>query len=236
MPDADTIEAGTLLVASAFPDPPFDLERDGRDTGFDAELMRAVCERLKLRWKAHRYKGQDFDGIFDGLRTRACDAVASGTTITPHRERLADFSEPYYESGQGLVVNASRTPEIKSTDDLEGVTIGIQEGNTSDIVAKRLKGEGKLGEIRYYPYAGIEGALDDLEAGAIGALMKLRPVSAWLIKDRPDLALVEEVPTHERLGIAFALGNDGLRERVNGALAELRDDGTLRELKRAWLD
>jgi ABC-type amino acid transport substrate-binding protein len=66
--------------------------------------------------------------------------------------------------------------------------------------------------------------------------MKLRPVSAWLIKDRPDLALVEQVPTHERLGIAFALGNDGLRERVNGALAELRDDGTLHELKRAWLD
>ena len=84
-----TIEAGTLLVASAFPDPPFEVEQEGVATGFDAELMRAVCGHIGLRWQLVKYVDHDFNGIFDGLRTRSYDAVASGTTITPEREKVA---------------------------------------------------------------------------------------------------------------------------------------------------
>ncbi|HEX3668514.1 MAG TPA: transporter substrate-binding domain-containing protein, partial [Acidimicrobiia bacterium] len=139
-----TIEAGTLLVASAFPDPPFEVEKDGVATGFDAELMRAVCGQVGLRWQLTKYEDDDFNGIFDGLRTYSYDAVASGTTITPEREKVALFSEPYLESGQSLVVNTTRTPHITSTDDLVDQVVGIQTGNTSDFVAKELKQEGKL--------------------------------------------------------------------------------------------
>jgi len=213
-----TIEAGTLLVASAFPDPPFEVEQDGVATGFDAELMRAVCGHIGLRWQLTKYEGEDFNGIFDGLRTHSYDAVASGTTITPEREKVALFSEPYLESGQSLIVNTTRTPHITSTDDLADKVIGIQIGNTSDIVAKELKEAGKLAGIRYYPYHGILDALDDLTAGRIGAVMKLLPVATSLVKDRPDLDVVQEIHTHEFLGIAFAPDNRGLRDAVNTAL------------------
>jgi polar amino acid transport system substrate-binding protein len=230
-----TIEAGTLLVASAFPDPPFEVTQDGVDTGFDAELMRAVCGHIGLRWQLTKYEDDDFNGIFDGLRTRSYDAVASGTTITPEREKVALFSEPYLESGQSLVVNTRLTPHITSTDDLTDQVVAIQTGNTSDIVARELEADGKLAGIRYYPYRGILDALDDLEAGRVGGVMKLLPVATWLVKDRPDLDVVQEIPTHERLGIAFAPDNRGLRDAVNAALRTLRESGALARLERRWL-
>jgi polar amino acid transport system substrate-binding protein len=230
-----TIEAGTLLVASAFPYPPFEVEQEGLDTGFDAELMRAVCGQIGLRWQLVKYEGDDFNGIFDGLRTRAYDAVASGTAITPEREKVALFSEPYLESGQSLVVNASRRPDITSTDDLSGQVVGIQVGSTSDIVARDLKAKDAIADIRYYPSPGIVDALVDLSAGRIGAFVTLLPVATWLVKERPDLAVVQEIPTDERLAVAFAPDNRGLRDAANSALETLREGGGLDRLKRRWL-
>ena len=230
-----TLHPGVLQVASAFPDPPFELEASGGVTGFDVELMRAICGALGLAYRPVKYAGDDFNGIFDGLATRVYDAVISGTTITPDRERVALFSEPYLEFNQGLAVNRARAPRVHGLADLRGQVVGIQVGNTSDIVARKLLAEGAIADIRYYPYHGIVTALDDLSAGRIGALIKLFPVISWLVKDRPELAVVAQIPTHERLGIAFARSSSALRDGVNQALGDLRRRGTFDALCRTWL-
>jgi ABC-type amino acid transport substrate-binding protein len=139
-----TLQPGTLVVASAYPDPPFDLMENGSATGFDIELMRAVCGQLGLRLQPVPYSGDDFNGIFEGLAKRNCDAVISGTTITPERAAIVKFSEPYLEFNQGIAVNAQLTPNVSSTGDLRGLSAGIQSGNTSDIVARRLRGKVQL--------------------------------------------------------------------------------------------
>ncbi len=234
-PPLKTLEPGVLRVASAFPDPPFEVERDGTDTGLDADLMRDIGRSLGLAWSLVKYAGDDFNGIFDGLAEGRFDAVASGTTITPERARVVLFSEPYLEFNQGLVVNVKRTPRVKSVGDLKGLVVGIQSGNTSDIVARKLLAEGAIREIRYYPYQGILAALDDLSAGRIGAFIKLFPVVTWLVKDRPDLAVVSQIPTHEKLGIAFAKTNPELCAAVNKALTEIKADGTFDALCKKWL-
>ncbi len=227
-----TIVPDTLSVASAFPDPPFELVQDGVETGFDVELMRAICASLGLTYAPVKFDGHDFNAIFEPLASRGYDAVISGTTVTAERETVARFTRPYLESGQSLVVNRVRTPHIRSVDDLAGQVIGIQAGNTSDAVAKKLHAEGKIASIRYYAYGGIEGALDDLTAGTIGGFIKLLPVTTWLVRDRPDLAVVQEIPTHERLAIACALDNHVLCRAIDGALAGLEHDGTVDRLPR----
>jgi ABC-type amino acid transport substrate-binding protein len=181
-----------------------------------------------------RYSGDDFNGIFDGLAKRSYDAVISGTTITAERAAVALFSQAYLECNQGVAVNARRTPNVSAVADLLGLTAGIQSGNTSDLVARRLVAEGAIAGIRYYPYHGIGTALDDLEAGRIGLVIKLHPVISWLVRDRPSLAVAIEVPTHERLGIAFAKDNEGLCEAVNRALTALRENGELARLEARW--
>jgi ABC-type amino acid transport substrate-binding protein len=230
---AATLTPGTLIVASAYPDPPFDI-MDGSAGGFDIELMRAICIQLDLTLQPQAYSGDDFNGIFDGLAKRTCDAVISGTTITPERAAIVLFSEPYLEFNQGVAVNRQRTPDVSSEADLRGLIAGIQSGNTSDIVARRLKAEGIIADIKYYPYHGISDALDDLEAGRIGLVIKLFPVISWLVKSRPQLHVPLQVPTHEKLGIAFAKDNTALRDAVNRALATLRTNGELARLQARW--
>jgi len=229
-----TLYPGTLIVASAYPDPPFDVIENGTASGFDIELMRAICVRLGLALRPVPYRGDDFNGIFDGLARRSYDAVISGTTITPQRSAIVLFSQPYLEFNQGVAVNRRVSPNVASVADLHGLTAGIQSGNTSDAVAKRLLSEGVLADIKYYPYHGIAVALDDLEAGRIGLVVKLFPVISWLVKDRPQLTVPLQVPTHEKLGIAFAKNNESLCDQVNTALTTLRNDGEFARIQARW--
>jgi ABC-type amino acid transport substrate-binding protein len=226
---------GVLCVASAFPDPPFELMDGTTPTGFDVELMQAICTDLGLQWRLVHYTGPDFNGIFDGLANGSWDCVASGATITPQREAAAAFCAPYLESGQSLVCNIERTPDVHSIDDLRGLVLGVQHGNTSEPVAHHLKSEGRVADVRTYAYHDIGLMLDDLEAGKIGGVMKLAPVMRWLIRNRPALRLVQEGITKEKLGAAVRLGNDALRDAITEAQRRLRERGVLGRLTRKWL-
>ena len=229
-----TISPGTLVVQSAYPDPPFDLMRNGVATGFDIELMRAVCRRLRLELRAVAYEGDNFNDIFGGLIHGTCDAVISGTTITPERAAVVKFSRPYLTFNQGIAVNRRLTPNVTAAADLRGLTAGIQSGNTSDFVARKFLARGDIAGIRYYPYHGIATAIDDLEAGHIGLIIKLFPVISSLTKERPDLAVVMQEPTNEHLGIAFAPDRADLRDAVDAAIDELRASGEFAQLQASW--
>jgi len=229
-----TLASGSLTIMSAYPDPPFDVMKDGVATGFDIELMRAVCRRLLLELRPLAYSGEDFNGIFESQTQGTCDAVISGTTITSERAAIARFSRPYLEFNQGVVVNRRLTPHVGSTADLRGLTAGIQKGNTSDVVARRLLAQGDIAAIRYYPYQGIDTALDDLAAGRVGLIIKLFPVISWLTREQPDLAVVMQVPTHEKLGIAYASERADLCDAIDGAIEALRQSGEFAKLQADW--
>jgi polar amino acid transport system substrate-binding protein len=230
-----TVIPGTLTILSAYPDPPFDIMKKGVATGFDIELMRAVCGRLSLELRPLAYTGEDFNGIFAELAQGTCDAVISGTTITPDRAAIVRFSRPYLQFNQGIAVKRHLMPHVTSTADLRGLTAGIQKGNTSDIVARQLLARGEIAAIRYYPYHGIGTALDDLEAGRIGLVIKLFPVISWLTRERPDLVVPLQMPTHERLGIAYAPERIALCDAVDAAIEVLRENGEFTRLQAAWL-
>ena len=195
--------------------------------------MRAIAAQLGVTLQPVRYSGDDFNGIFDGLAKRSYDAVISGTTITLERSAIVLFSQPYLEFNQGVAVNRRLTPGVSSVAGLRGLTAGIQSGNTSDFVAKRC-GRRPIAGIKYYPYDGIGVALDDLEAGRIGLVIKLFPVISWLVKDRPQLAVAMQVPTDEKLGIAFARDNANLCDAVNRALTTVQGNGEFARLQARW--
>lgn len=225
-----TLAPGVLKVASAFPDPPFEV---APDTGFDAALMERICAALGLRREPVKYAGEDFDGIFSGLG-RDWDAVISGTTITAAREKVALFAPPYLTFDQGIAVSVARHPGIRSVAGLKGMTVGIQRGNTSDIVARKLLAEGIIAGIRYYPYSAIGTALNDLAAGGIGAVIKLQPVLGELVKGHPGLRVVCTVPTHERIAIAVAPGNEALRAAIATAQAQIMADPWFAATRTTW--
>jgi polar amino acid transport system substrate-binding protein len=221
-----------LRVASAFPDPPFEVPGP-TPSGLDQDLIRALAEVLDRPVELHPYEGADFDGIFAGLG-HTVDVVASGATITDHRRTLARWCAPYVRSGQSLVVNVDATPTVHSMDDLHGLVVGVQEGNTSEPVARRLHEAGKVADVRTYPYDGIVHALDDLDAGAIGGFMKLEPVMRWLTRDRPHLGVVQTGITDELLAVAVALDDATLADQIEAAQRALVTDGRLAALGARW--
>ncbi len=229
-----TIAPGVLTVGSAIPDPPFELIQDGAPAGLDIALTRALAAELGLGWASRRYEGADFNGIFDALAVGAYDCIASGTTVTAVRRAKADFLKPYLISGQSLVCNAETTPELRSIDDLRGRLVAVQRGNTSEPVVEQLKAEGKVGDVKLYPYDGIGTMLDDLEAGRIAAVMKLAPVMHWLVRGRPSLRVVQERITHEEIALSVVRGNGQLRDAVDAAQGRLAADGTLARLTAQW--
>jgi polar amino acid transport system substrate-binding protein len=222
----------TLRVGAAFPDPPFNGMPD--DAGLDVDLMTAIGKALGAQVEFIPYEGRDFNGIFDGLGT-AFDCVTAGTTVTPERETKAQFIPPYLVSGQSLAVDTMRLPHVRSIDDLDGLTIGVQQGNTSQPIADRLVAEGKAASVRIYDYGTIRNALTDLTTGACDAFMKLAPVLTELAKSVPGVEVVQRGISVENIAIAVGLGDQALLARITVAQEELEQDGTLQLLRRKWL-
>jgi polar amino acid transport system substrate-binding protein len=222
----------TLRVGAAFPDPPFNsMPGDG---GLDIDLMTAIAEALGATVQFTPYYGADFNGIFDGLGS-AYDCVAAGTTVTPERERKAQFVPPYLISGQSLAVDTTRLPNVTSIDDLAGLTIGVQQGNTSQPIADELVANGKAAQVRVYDYGSIRSALNDLTTGECDAVIKLAPVLAELVKPVPGVEVVQRGITIENIAIAVPLGDQALLSRVTVAQAELEANGTLPRIRQKWL-
>jgi ABC-type amino acid transport substrate-binding protein len=138
-------------------------------------------------------------------------------------------------SGQSLVVDINRHPEVRGIDGLKGLVIGVQQGNTSQPVADKLVAEGRAARVRVYAYNEIEMALSDLSSGGCDAFMKLAPVTHWFVRDRPRLKVVQTGITREILGVCVRKGDRALREAINAAQAELVKDGTLPALIKQWL-
>ena len=223
----------TLRVGAAYPDPPFNgMPGDG---GLDIDLMTAVAGKLDMSVEFVPYDGADFNGIFDALNAGAFDCVAAGTTVTPDREKQAAFVAPYLISGQSLAVDTRRLPNVHSVADLAGLTIGVQQGNTSGPIARKLVAEGRAAAVKVYDYGDIRTALDDLTTGGCDAFMKLAPVLTELVKPIAGVEVVQRGISTEDIAIAVGLDNQELLARITVAQAELEDDGTLQRIRRTWL-
>lgn len=217
------VEAGTLTVCSDIPYPPFEFEENGEYTGFDMDLIREIATGLDLELAV---RDVGFDGLQSGVVMAAgdCDLGASAMTITEEREQNLDFSEPYYDSLQSLLVPEGS--EISSIEDLAGKSVGVQQGTTGKTYTEENAPEGA--EIRSYP-SDAE-LFPALMSGGIDAILQDLPVNINHTQEG-DFTIVEEFETDESYGFAVKEeGSEALLEAVNTQLAQLREDGTYQEI------
>ena len=224
-PTFTTLEEGVLQVGSCLDYPPFESVKGGDEVGFDVDLAEAIAERLGLEVQWVR---ANFDTIFTAVAGNQFDMVAAASTITEEREQVVDFSDPYYNSRQALVVNTTATPDITTTDDLgEGDVIGVQRGTTGkDWAEENLVPNG----VQLKAFTNAPDALRDLEAESIVAVVADEPFVAEAIQGLQGLEVVQPIDTAELYGFAFSPENPELRDAVNGALAEIISDGTYQQI------
>ena len=214
------ISEGKLTVGTDTPFPPFEIGQPPDISGYDIEVMNAVADKLGLEAE---YQDTSFDTIFRDTANGQFDIAAAASTITAGREKTVDFSDPYYEAQQALLVPEGS--DIKSTADLGGAIVGAQDATTGEEYATD---ETDASEVRGFP----EGpdAIAALETGQVDAAIIDQPVAVDAVEKQGGVEIVQEIATNELYGFAMAPTNDGLEDEVNNALTELKDDGTIDQL------
>ncbi|KAA1429044.1 ABC transporter substrate-binding protein [Nocardioides antri] len=221
---ADVIKEGTLTVCSDVPYPPFEDFDKGSEIGFkgfDIDVVAEIAERLELDLEV---KDSSFDALQSGqaLNAGQCDLAASAMTITEEREANLDFSDGYYDSQQSLLVPTGS--DIQSIDDLDGKTVGVQQGTTGKAYAEE---NASGADLTSFP-SDAE-MFQAIKAGQVDALLQDLPVNLDHTKGG-EFEVVETYDTDEEYGLAIKKGNSQLVDDVNGALEEMREDGTYDEI------
>lgn len=230
--DFGLVQDGTLTVCSDVPYPPLEFEDPDSPSGysgFDIDLMQAIADNLELELAV---QDVGFDPLQSGavLAAGQCDVGASAMTITEDRQENLDFSDPYYDSLQSLLVPADSG--ITTIDDLVGMTVGVQQGTTGEIFATENLPDG-ANDPQAFP---SDGELwPALQAGNIAAILQDFPPNYEHAEADPNFEIVETFETDEQYGFAFAKGEKtALLEAVNEQLQALRDDGIYDELHQQY--
>lgn len=224
---SELITEGTLTVGTDTPYRPFEFGEAPDYDGFDVSLVNEIAKRLDLDVK---YEDTAFEPIFTDVAQGKFDLVASAASITPEREGKVNFSEPYFESAQALVVPTGS--DIAEVGDLEGLTVGAQDGTTGETYAND---ETAAGEVRGFPSG--PATLAALNNGQVEAVLIDDPVVQDAINQgQKGFEVATVIPTGEFYGLAMSKNTPALVEAVNGALADMKKDGGLDKIFQEWFN
>ncbi|WP_211312710.1 transporter substrate-binding domain-containing protein [Halarchaeum salinum] len=225
--DTTTITAGT---APGFP--PFEMKEGGELVGFDIDLLSAVVTEAD-GYELGSWQEYAFDSLVPALTSNKIDVVAAGMTINDEREQQIDFTNPYYNADQAIIVRENGDFSPSSLADLSGHKVGSQSGTTGEGVAKELIEKGTLKESNYNTYDSYVFAVQDLENGNIDAVILDLPVAQTFADQRP-VSIAFTYETGERYGFGIRNGDDDLQSALNEGLAAVRDSGKYEELRNEW--
>lgn len=217
--EAPAAEGGVLVMGTNAEFPPYEFYEGQEVVGIDAEMAAAVAEKLGMELKI---EDMAFDSIIPALTAGKIDMGVAGMTVTEDRLASVDFSDSYATATQVIIVKEDS--EIASADDLAGKTIGVQLGTTGDIYASDVEGA----TIEQYN-KGME-AVMSLSQGKIDAVIIDNEPAKVFVSEVEGLKILDEAFVTEEYAIALAKGNTELLDKVNAALAELKEDGTLQSI------
>jgi len=216
-----------LVVATDTAFVPFEFKQGDKYVGFDVDLWDAIAKELKLDYTL---KPMDFSGIIPALQTRNVDLALAGITITEERKKAIEFSDGYYKSGlQVMVRNNENT--IKGISDLNGKVVAVKSGTGS---VEYAKANIKSKDLRQFP--NIDSAYMELGTNRADAVLHDTPNILYFIHTagKGRFKAVGDSIEAQQYGIAFPKGSDDLREKVNGALKTLKENGTYNTLYKKW--
>ncbi|MFR9791878.1 basic amino acid ABC transporter substrate-binding protein [Streptomyces sp. MB22_4] len=221
-------KAGQLTTCTHLPYPPFQSVVDGKVQGFDVSLIDLVAKDLGV-------KQQIVDTPFENFKTGAflnsgqCDLAAAGMTITAERAKNVDFSDPYFEATQAVLVD--KKSGIGSLADAEGRKVGAQAQTTGEDFAKK-KG------LDPVSFASSDAVLNGLRTGQVQAVVIDYPVVQGWLKDKANadrFKVVDNLKTGEQYGFTVKKGNKPLLNAIDKALKDAKADGTYKKIYEKWI-
>ncbi|MCV2396034.1 ABC transporter substrate-binding protein [Actinotalea sp. M2MS4P-6] len=219
----ELLTPGTLTVCTNPPYEPFEYEENGAIVGLDIAIVQEVADDLGVELKTIV---TPFEGIQSGADLDAgnCDLVASGITITDVREEKMDFSDPYFDADQGLLVPAGSG--LNSVESLDGKTVGVQAATTGEEWAT----EQGLKTVQFEDL-GLQ--VEALRGGTVDAIINDIAVLGPFVDD--SLEVGATFPTGEQYGFGVKTGNTALLDAVNATLERIKSDGTYDDIYTTYI-
>lgn len=220
----------TIASDAAFPPMEF-VDTNKAIVGLDIDLIQAIAKDQKFEVEI---KNTAWDGIFAGLEGGAYDAILSSVTITEDRKKTYDFSDPYFDANQAIVVRTDDAA-IKAEADLAGKQVGAQIGTTGAIyVGDNLK------EATLKQYDTADLAMMDLVNQQVDAVVIDTPVAANFALQseqfKGKLKIVGEIVTNEQYALTVQKGDPkGLLPLFNAGLKNVKASGEYNKIYEKWI-
>ena len=223
------VQDGKIIVASDLANPPFDYVDVTTAVGFEVDLMDAVAAKMGLT--CEYLPAMKFDSIIPLIKQGGkADCGVSNFTITDERKQEIDFTDPYIDSNQGVVVKADSDKTTAEALNADGVKIACQSGTTGEAWAQE-----NLPKATVKPLDDIIQCLQGVTSGLYDCSVCDLPVARYEIKIAySGLDVAMEIPTGEQYGLVVSKDNPGLTKAINQALSDLESDGTIDKLEEKW--
>lgn len=224
------LDKGTLILGLDDSFPPMGFRDDNGDiVGFDIDLATEAAKRMDLKLDI---KPIDWNSKVLVLNKGDIDVIWNGFTASDERRKQVDFTEPYLQNKQIVVVSGDS--DIKSNEDLKDKILGLQTGSTSqDALEKNKEVENSLKEVR--KYADNVKALLDLKIGRVDAVLVDEVVGRYYVAKKPeDYKILEEHFGQEEYAVGVRKGEDEFLAKLNKTLKEIKEDGTESEISKKW--
>jgi polar amino acid transport system substrate-binding protein len=227
-------ESGTLRVGLDPTYPPFEVADDNGVNGLDVDLAKALASELGIGTE-FVYFG--YDGLYDALATKQVDVLLSALVIMPERRRDFDYSEPYFNAGEILVVSSEEN-SISEMGDLDGRRLAVELGAQGHVEA--IQWAKRLGDLEILPYGSSGEALEAVATGQADAGL-VDSISGRLflseqMPDQPQLKRLDKPVTVEPYALVVRIEDEMLLVNLNEALNTLTTTGQLDQIIARWLD
>lgn len=210
----------TLVMATNAAFPPYEYYEGDEIVGIDAEIAQAIADKLGMKLEI---QDMDFNSIITAVQTGKADIGLAGMTVDPEREKNVNFTDTYATGIQVIIV--PEDSDIAGPDDLEGKKIGVQEGTTGHTYCSD-----DYGEDNVIAYTTGANAVEALKTGKVDCVVIDNEPAKEFVKANEGLKIVETEYVEEDYAGIVAKENDELLEKVNKAMQELKDDGTIQSI------
>jgi polar amino acid transport system substrate-binding protein len=207
-------------------------EATGDYTGFDLELAEELCKRRGWTLKKQPINWDNKDAEID---SGTIDCIWNGMTYTG-REAAYTWSKPYVNNS--IVIAVLADSDIQTPADLAGKVVIVQSNSSAE---DALKGE-ELAELvgtfaDLQRNASYNTCFTDMKSGAVDAVAVDIGVARYQMRNNPDaFRILEEPISTEQYAIAFKLGNEALRDKVQETYDEMLADGTVMKIAEKYSD
>lgn len=209
-----------LVLATEAGFAPYEYYKDGEIVGVDIDIAKEIAKELD---KKLVIKDVSFDFLINEVKSGKADFAAAGISITEERKEEVDFTDEYTTSNQVVVVR--KDSNIQSFDELKDKKIAVQLGTVADLyVTENYKDATLVTHKKYLS------AAEDVKGGKADCIIMDQLPALEIVKENPELKVMDGVLFQDKYGMIVKKGNDSLRKDINRVLKRLNEDGTIEEL------